>query len=131
MLIVVDASAMIEVLLRTTKAVIVERHLREADGGLDAPHLIDVEIAQVLRRFVLRGDLSAERAGLALLAHEQFPLRRHPHTTLLPRLWRWRNNLSAYEAVYVALAEVLEAPLVTCDGHLDKAAGAGVDVVVV
>ncbi len=96
---IVDASAMIEVLLGTGKAAAVKTHLRAAADGLDAPHLIDVEVAQVLRRFVARGEVSAERAGQALEAHARFQLCRHPHTTLLPRVWHWRHNLSAYDAI--------------------------------
>ena len=94
-------------------------------------HLIDVEIAQVLRRFVSLGEPGAERAALALRAQTQFPLRRHPHIALLQRAWPWRNTLSATDAIYVTLAETLDAPLVTCDAHLGKAAGALVEILVV
>lgn len=120
---IVDASAMVELLLATRKAAAVEAHLLSAVEGLDSPHLIDVEVAHALRRLVLRGELSEARAALALDAQAQFPLRRHPHAPLLSRLWHWRNNLSAYDAVYVALAEALNAPLVTCDARLGQAAG--------
>ncbi|WP_246725213.1 type II toxin-antitoxin system VapC family toxin [Beijerinckia sp. L45] len=128
---IVDASAMIEVLLRTDKAADVEMHLTGTTDGLHGPHLVDVEVAQVLRRFVLRGELGVERAARALESHAQFPMRRHAHTTLLQRAWQWRDNLSAYDAIYVALAEALDLPLVTCDARLGKAAGTLVNVLVV
>lgn len=122
-MIVVDASAVLEILLRTPAGETLEKRLLESGASLNAPHLIDVEIAQVLRRFALSGGISPARGLEALDDFAAFPIQRYPHDFLLPRVWALRHNLSAYDAVYVALAETLEAPLVTHDGRLANAAG--------
>jgi predicted nucleic acid-binding protein len=120
--IVVDASALLELLLRTPAAEPVEMRLSQSGQTLHAPHLIDVEIAQVIRRYAFAGEIHRER-GLAALGYlADFPIRRHPHTVLLPRVWDLRNNLTAYDAVYVALAETLDALLLTRDRRLAAAA---------
>jgi predicted nucleic acid-binding protein len=116
--IVIDASALLEALLRTPAAKAVERRLFEQRQTLHAPHLLDVEVAQVIRRYAAAGELDAERGRAALADLADFPIRRYPHDFLLPRVWELRNNLSAYDAVYVALAEVLNAPLLTRDRRL-------------
>ncbi len=90
---------------------------------LHAPHLLDVEVAQVIRRYAASGEIGAERGRIALADLADFPLRRYPHDFLLPRIWALRNNLTAYDAAYVALAEALEAPLLTRDRRLAIAAG--------
>jgi predicted nucleic acid-binding protein len=121
-MIVVDASAMLETLLQTSAAQAVRRRLFSPGETLHAPHLLDVEVAQVVRRYALAGEIDAERGQTALGTLVTFPIRRYAHEFLLPRIWQLRNNLSAYDAVYVALAEVLDAPLVTCDRRLLTAA---------
>jgi predicted nucleic acid-binding protein len=121
--IVVDASALLEVLLRTPAAAGVERRLFEPAQTLHVPHLLDVEIAQVMRRYALGGEISAQRGRLALADLADFPLHRYPHAVLLRRVWDLRHNLTAYDAVYVALAEALGAPLLTRDQRLASAAG--------
>jgi len=121
--IVVDASALLEALLRTPAAEAVERRLFGARKTLYAPHLLDVEVAQVLRRYAVTGEIDPERGRAALADLADFPLRRYPHDFLLPRVWALRNNLTAYDAVYVALAEALETPLLTRDRRLAAAAG--------
>lgn len=90
---------------------------------LHAPHLIDLEVAQVLRRYAAIGQRAAERCRDALGDLSDFPLRRYPHDCLLSRVWELRHNLTAYDAVYVALAEALDAPLLTRDRRLAAAAG--------
>lgn len=97
---------------------------------LHAPHLIDVEIAQTLRRFHLAGSLDAARAEMALDALVDLRLVRHGHAPLLRRVWQLRGNLSAYDAMYVALAEALGAPLLTMDRRLSSAPGHNVQVIV-
>ncbi|HUG54466.1 MAG TPA: type II toxin-antitoxin system VapC family toxin [Vicinamibacteria bacterium] len=119
----VDASALLEVLLRRPRAARIERRLLGGRDSLYAPHLVDVEVAQVLRRFEAAGDLTAERGSEALEDLVGFPLHRYSHEVLLPRIWELRRNVTAYDAAYLALAEVLDAPLVTCDGRLRSAPG--------
>jgi predicted nucleic acid-binding protein len=121
--IVVDASAVLEALLRTPAAPAVEGRLFDSGATLHAPHLLDAEIAQVVRRYAARGEIDRERGRVALADLVDFPLRRYPHGFLLPRVWELRDNLTAYDAIYVALAEVLDAPLVTRDRRLAAAAG--------
>jgi predicted nucleic acid-binding protein len=122
-MIVVDASALLEALLRTPAGEAVEARLFDPRQTLHAPHLLDVEVAQVIRRYAANGDIDAERGRAALADLSDFPLHRYPHDFLLPRVWELRNNLTAYDAVYVALAEALDAPLLTRDQRLAAAAG--------
>jgi predicted nucleic acid-binding protein len=119
--IVVDASALIEVLLRTPAAEAVEERLFKPRETLHVPHLIDMEVAQVIRRYAATGEIDQERGQAALIDLGDFPLRRYPHGFLLPRVWELRNNLTAYDAAYVALAEALDAPLLTCDRRIAAA----------
>jgi predicted nucleic acid-binding protein len=129
--IVVDASALLEALLRTPAAAAVEEPLFDVRHSLHAPHLIDIEVAQVLRRYAASGQIEPGRCQDALDDLSDFPLHRYPHDVLLPRVWELRHNLTAYDAVYVALAEALDARLVTRDRRLAAASGhrARVDLV--
>jgi len=120
-MIVVDASAVLEALLRTAAAKAVEARLFAPRQTLHAPHLLDVEIAQVVRRYAASGEIDGARGRMALADLADFPLRRYPHDFLLPRIWDLRNNLTAYDATYVALAEALGAPLLTRDRRLAAA----------
>ena len=122
-MIVVDASALLEVLLRTSFAKAVEDRLFVPQQTLHAPHLIDVEAAQVIRRYAANREIDGERGRTALADLGGFPLRRYPHDFLLPRIWELRNYLTAYDAAYVALAEALDAPLLTRDRRMAGAAG--------
>ena len=122
-MIVVDASAVLEALLRTPAAGAVEKRLFEPSQTLHAPHLLDVEVAQVVRRYAANGEIDADRGRLALDDLADLPLRRYPHNFLLPRVWDLRNNFTAYDAIYVALAEVLDAPLLTRDKRLAASPG--------
>lgn len=121
-MIVVDASAIVEFVARQP----VNRDLaRRILGGheLHAPHLLDVEVTHVLRRFVSRRELSSDRASDARIDAADLRITRYPHVPLLGRAWELRDSLGVYDAVYVALAELLEAPLVTCDERLARAPG--------
>ena len=122
-MIVVDASALLEVLLRTPAAEAVDARLFGVGETMHAPHLLDVEVAQVVRRYAAAGDIDQEVGRAALTDLAEFPIRRYRHDILLPRIWELRNNLTAYDAAYVALAEVLNAPLLTRDRRLASAAG--------
>jgi predicted nucleic acid-binding protein len=116
-LIVLDASAAIEVLIQSAAAPAIEQRLMAAGGDLHAPHLIDLEVVQVLRRLTLNGaDPVKTRAELAVWIG--MPVKRYPHVGLLDRIWELRTGFSAYDAVYIALAEALSAPLVTHDAKL-------------
>ncbi|WP_394764429.1 type II toxin-antitoxin system VapC family toxin [Phenylobacterium sp.] len=127
-MIVVDASAALEVLLRGPAADALEARLFAPGETLHAPHLIDLEVAQVLRRHTLAGRMTAGRAGEALDIWQAFTLRRWPHAALLPRAWALRETLTAYDAAYIALAEALDSPLLTTDAKLARAAGHGARV---
>ena len=124
-MIVVDASALLEAVLRMPAADAVDERLFAPRETLHAPHLIDVEVAQVIRRFAAAGDIDGERGRAALDDLANLRLSRYPHGLLLQRIWDLRHNLSAYDAAYVALAEALDAPLVTRDRRLAAAAGHG------
>lgn len=122
-MIVVDASAMLEFLLQTALGTRVEARLFRDRDELHAPHLVDVEVLQALRRLVRMGEVSPSRAEELIADLSDLDLHRHPHLDLLARAWKLRDNLSAYDAVYIALAEAMEAAIVTCDGPLAKATG--------
>lgn len=122
-MIVVDASVIIEVLLQTTSSLVIEERLFFPGETLHAPHLIDVEIAQVLRRYCSSGELESERGREALDDLRGFHIARYPHDIFLPRIWELRQNMTAYDAAYIALAEVLSVPLLTMDKRLASAPG--------
>lgn len=125
-MLVVDASAITELLLGRPAGHTVEEQLRDHDFDLHAPHLLDVEVLSALRRVVATGDASPDRAGDAVVDLLDLPLERYPHDGLAPRIWALRANFSAYDATYVALAEAITdggAPLLTADARLARAAG--------
>jgi predicted nucleic acid-binding protein len=119
--IVLDASAAVEWLLRLPLAGAVDEWLGRTDQSLHAPHLLDVEVAQVVRRFAGRGAITAERGAQALVDLADLDVNRYPHTPLLTMVWDLRTNLTAYDAAYVALAVTLEATLLTLDARLAAA----------
>jgi predicted nucleic acid-binding protein len=121
--IVLDASAAVELLLLRPKGVQVIKQISRSRESLHAPHLLDVEVTHVLRRYVAIGALTLSRAEEALQDLLDLRITRYSHSLLLHRTWELRNNFSTYDAVYVALAEVLEATLITCDAKLASAPG--------
>ncbi len=130
-MIVVDASVIIELLLQTQLADICSDRLFGQEEVLCAPHLIDIEVMQVLRRYTLKSEIVEERAEQALEDYYDFPIYRYPHDPFLRRVWALRHNLTAYDALYVALAEALEAVLVTCDVRIAEAPGVRAHIEVV
>ena len=122
-MIVVDASVVLELLLRTPAATVMEARLFSGDAIWHAPHLLDVEVAQVLRRYTFAGDIGADRGFEALSDLADLPLTRYPHHPFLSRIWELRDNVTAYDAVYISLAEALAVPLVTLDAKLASAPG--------
>lgn len=122
-MIVLDASAAIEWLLQTTAGIRVSRRIFAAHETLHAPHLLDVEVIQALRRLVALHGLGQSRASQAVQDLSELRIQRYPHTPFLGRVWSLRANLTAYDAVYVALSETLGAALITCDAKLRTAPG--------
>jgi predicted nucleic acid-binding protein len=130
-MIVLDASAVIELVLSTSAGSEVARRIGDGSPSLHAPHLIGVEVAQVLRRYAARKVISTDVGAAALSDVGALDIERYEHELLLPRVWMLRENLTAYDAVYVALAEVLDAPLLTADRRIARAPGHGARVEVV
>jgi predicted nucleic acid-binding protein len=122
-MIVLDGSAVLELLLGTKRGRSIATRIADPRIGLHAPHLVDVEVAQALRRYVREGEIDAGTAMTALQDLRSLDLERHPHEPLLDRVWALRDNLTAYDAVYVALTEALDSVLLTCDAKLARAPG--------
>ncbi|MGO9211119.1 MAG: type II toxin-antitoxin system VapC family toxin [Terriglobales bacterium] len=120
---VVDASAAIEWLLQTQKGSVIEAQMFSKGQTLHAPHLLDIEVTQVLRRYARERAVTEARAGQLLQNLVDLRILRHRHTFLLRRAWQLRHHLTVYDAVYVALAEALDAPLLTCDAKIAAAPG--------
>jgi predicted nucleic acid-binding protein len=121
--IVADASVVLEVLLRTRVSPQIEERIFSPGETLHAPHILDLEVAQVLRRYCASGAMKTERGLEALVDLADLPITRYPHDIFLPRIWELRHNMTAYDAVYVALAETLSASLLTRDTRLASASG--------
>jgi predicted nucleic acid-binding protein len=121
--IVLDASAAVDWLLQTAAGQHIEKRIYSRNESLHAPHLLDLEVAQVLRRLAREGSVSARRADEAIRDLADLRVTRYPHFVLLPWIWQHRHNFSAYDAAYVALAEKLGAALVTRDARLASAPG--------
>jgi predicted nucleic acid-binding protein len=121
--IVLDASAALDWLLQTAAGQRIEQRIYAHHESLHAPHLLDLEVVQLLRRLVREGAVSAHRADQAIEDLLDLRITRYPHAQLLSRIWQLRHNLSAYDAAYVVLAEKLGARLFTRDGRLASAPG--------
>lgn len=130
-MIVLDASALVELLLDTPAGRRVSMLLEDPAVAVHAPHLIDVETISVLRRFTRERVIDADEAESAIEGLLALDLQRHSHEGLLERSWQLKENMTAYDAVYVALAEALDAPLITCDARLGRASGTKIRIEVV
>ncbi len=130
-MIVVDALAAIGWLFQSPAGIQIDRRMFSTSETLHAPHLLDIEVAQVLRRHARSKDITPQRGEEALEDLGDMPLRRYPHDFLMSRVWELRATLTAYDAVYVALAELLDAPLLTCDRKIASASGHSAKVEVI
>ena len=125
---VLDASVVVELVLGTRIGARIRERLHDPMISLHGPELLDLEVLNVLRRYVRAGTVAADRAEAAVRRLDELDLQRHRHGPMLPRIWSWRANLTAYDAAYVALAEVVDCPLLTTDARLSKAPGLPVSV---
>lgn len=122
-MIVPDASVVVELLLGTSRAARASERLLADGESLHVPHLLDLEVAQAVRRYFLSGELTGQRGSEALEDLAALPLIRYPHEPFLRRIWALRRNVTAYDAAYLALAEALGARLITCDSGLASSTG--------
>jgi predicted nucleic acid-binding protein len=127
-MIVVDASCVIHLVLQLPASSTVARRLFDGKNLLAAPALVDVEVCHVLRKYWIAREITASRVSEAIDALNALPIVRHSHAALLDRIWQWRNNVSAYDAAYAALAETLDATLITCDKKLAASLGRKIQV---
>lgn len=127
-MIVADASAIVAAISGDGQQAELIRDRIEREDELCAPHLVDLEVLQALRRAVRHGELSADRAFDGVQALAELALTRFPHEPFTERIWELRDTLSAYDAVYLALTEAIGGPLVTCDAALAEVAGASAEV---
>ncbi len=128
-MIVADASLVVELLLNRDEpaGMALKRHIDQGNE-VCAPHLVDAEVGQALRRLVLRREAPAPRTSAHLDVLIDLPIRRYAHGWLLPRAFELRDNATVYDALYLALAEVLDAPLLTCDARLRDVPGCSATV---
>jgi predicted nucleic acid-binding protein len=119
--VVVDASAIVEYLFLTAKAHRISTWIESRAADLHVPEHCDLEVLQALRRPLRSGRLPAARTAEAVEDYLDLPLTRHRHVGLLERVLDLRDNFTAYDAVYVALAELLDAVIVTADGPFERA----------
>ena len=127
-MIVLDASAAVDWLLQTSAGQRIENRIYSHNESLHTPHLLDLEVTQVLRRLVREGALSVHRANEAIRDLLDLRITRYPHFVLLPRIWQLRYNFSAYDAAYIVLAEKLGGALVTRDRRLAAPTGHGANI---
>ena len=128
-MIVLDASAVVDVLVGSGPgAEKLRERIEEPGQSLHVPHLMDLEVLQTLRRYVLHGTLSSDRSDKAFGRLSNIAFERYPYSSLLRRIWQLKNNLTAHDAAYVALAEALAVPLITRDARLALAPGIQAEV---
>ncbi|MDE2670252.1 MAG: type II toxin-antitoxin system VapC family toxin [Chloroflexota bacterium] len=125
-MIVADASVVVEMLLNRDQRAGVALGVRiESGEEVCAPHLLDAEVGQALRRLALQRRTTASRTRSSLGHLVNLPIRRYPHGWLLPRAFELRDNVTIYDGLYLALAEALDVPLLTCDSALSGVPGCG------
>lgn len=129
-MIVIDASFALDLALATVDSGVLLSRLRGDGRALAAPEVIDLEVLQALRRQVRLGHVDEERAAIAIAIYDSFPIERFSHRMVAARIWGLRNNLTAYDAAYFALAEALGAPLWTRDVKFRSVPGHSAEVVV-
>jgi predicted nucleic acid-binding protein len=122
-LIVIDASTVLELLLQGSASQAIGDRLFRRGESLHAPHLLDLEVAQVIRRYWLAGELAPARGQEVIEDLSDLAIQRYAHRPLLPRIWDLRHNVTAYDAAYLALGEALDAPVLTRDVRLASAPG--------
>ena len=130
-MIVVDASALVEWVLRSPAGLATRRYLAENHGRTHAPSFVTVEASQALRRLEALGHLTPARAEMSFDAIRDLRVSPHEPASLLMRAWALRHSMSSYDAVYVALAESLQAPLLTCDARLARTHGHTAEITLV
>ena len=122
-MIIIDASLAIDIALATPEGRVLQKRVRAEERPLGAPELIDLEVLQVFRRQVRRGEMKTAQAEAALGIFNALPVERFGHRILSDRIWALRDNLTAYDAAYFALAELLDAQLWTRDAKFRDAPG--------
>ncbi|WP_420432333.1 type II toxin-antitoxin system VapC family toxin [Candidatus Poriferisocius sp.] len=125
-MIVVDASAAVSALLSDG-----DGRRMVSESRLAAPHLVDAEVVQTLRKLLIRGSLTTREAERAVQRWSRLGVERFPLVGLVARMWALRDNVSAYDAAYVALAEALDCTLLTADARLAAAPGTSCPITVV
>ncbi|WP_150462743.1 type II toxin-antitoxin system VapC family toxin [Nesterenkonia ebinurensis] len=128
-MIILDASAITDMLTNAQPAAEVRRILSEHSARAVCPHLMDAEVLSAIRRMLNQGLIEVQQADEAVHSLELLPVARLPHYPLLPRAWALRDNMSAYDALYIAMAESLDAPLITTDFKLANTPGHRAEVV--
>ncbi len=130
-MIVTDASAVLELLLNSDAAQAVRDRVFARGQSMHAPHLLDLEVLQVVRRWVRRRQVDPDRAAEMLRDLLDLPVTRYPHDPLVERVWQLRDVATAHDAAYLALAEALGSPLLTRDARLGATTGHRARVVVI
>ncbi|HEY1335872.1 MAG TPA: type II toxin-antitoxin system VapC family toxin [Bryobacteraceae bacterium] len=119
-MIVLDASVVVELLTNGSLADSIRNELARRNESFVVPHLIDVEVMSALRRLTAGQRIDSHRSGQFLAGLAALPAERYSHTPLISRIWELRHNFTAYDAVYIALAEATDSVLYTCDEKLCK-----------
>lgn len=123
MTLVLDASAAVDYLLAFGAFERIAERISARSETLHAPHVLDLEITQALRRLTSQRTITASRARDALEDYAGLRIRRYPHAWMLPRVWQLRESVTVFDAAYVVLSEALDAPLLTSDGALARSSG--------